>query len=237
MVNRVINLEKASFLNKGKYDDPFPECIDKETEYHLPKMVHFVWIISAISKQYLDLVNLFSQVNPAYEIYLWLDNNSDIEKIKQDNTNLVVKNVEEVQDQTFKSLQHRPFMIDYIRYLIVYKIGGIYSDIDTRAQKPLDDLFDEAFVSHIEEPYYNLTNGLFGFARGSNFLKYVLDCFIYFRKLGYPEYFVWSGPGFFTNCFMNYKDNNIRMIHQHITMHGVDAYTQHLSHANWLKDP
>lgn len=236
MVNGITNLENAPFLYKGRYEDPFPKCTDKESEYQIPKIIHFIWIISDISKQYIDLVNLFKHVNPTYEIYLWLDNNSDIEKIKQENPNLIIKNVEEVQDQTFKSLRYRPFMIDYIRYLIVYKTGGIYCDIDSRAQKPLDDLFNEAFVSHIEEPYYNLTNAFFGFARGSNFLKYVMDCFIYFREKGYPEYFVWSGPGFFTNCFIDYNDNNIRMIHQHMIMHGDDAYTCHLSHANWLKD-
>jgi mannosyltransferase OCH1-like enzyme len=235
MVNGVINLENAPFLYKSKYKDTFPECTNKETEYQLPKIIHFVWIISEIPKQYIDLVNLFKHVNPTYDIYLWLDKNSDIEKIKQENTNLVVKKVEEVQDQTYKSLTYRPFMIDYIRYLIVYNFGGIYCDIDSEAKKPLDDLFNQAFVSHIEEGFNNIQNSFFGFAKGSNFLKYVMDCFIYFREKGYPEYFVWSGPGFFTNCFIRYNDNNIIMIHQYITMHAKDAYTHHMFHANWLK--
>jgi Mannosyltransferase OCH1 and related enzymes len=236
MENGVINLENAPFLYKSKYEDTFPECTEKEAEYQLPKIIHFVWIISEIPKKYIDLVNLFKHVNPTYEIYLWLDKNSDIEKVKNENTNLVVKNVEEVQDQTYKSLTYRPFMIDYIRYLIVYNLGGIYCDIDTEAKKPLDDLFNQAFVSHIEEGFNNIQNSFFGFAKGSNFLKYVMNCFIYFREKGYPEYFVWSGPGFFTNCFILYNDNNIRMIHQYITMHKEDAYTHHMFHANWLKD-
>src|SRR6185295_8167294 len=64
---------------------------------------------------------------------------------------------------------------------------------------------------------------------------YVIECFRYFRQIGKPEDYAWSGPNFFTNCFLRYNDNNIRMIHQNISMSGEDAYTYHMYHSNWLK--
>ena len=231
----ITNLQNAPFLNKTRYEDCFPTNTAQEETYRLPKILHFVWITSPISQEYIELVRGFSIMNPHFAINLWLDHHSDIAKIKEENVHITVRNIEEVYDETFHSLRYIAFKIDYIRYLLVYNFGGIYCDIDTVANKPLDYLFAETFVSHTADPFNNIQNSFFGFAQHSHFLQYVIECFRYFRQIGRPEDYAWSGPNFFTNCFLRYNDNNIRLIHQDITMSGEDAYTSHMYHANWLK--
>ena len=65
---------------------------------------------------------------------------------------------------------------DIMRYELVYKFGGIYSDIDSWAIKPLSEFeqLQHSFLSLKHNPQSYIENCIFGFPAGSSFLHNVL---------------------------------------------------------------
>ena len=99
---------------------------------------------------------------------------------------------------------------DIIRYEVVYKYGGLYSDIDSLSVKPLGEVFLHSFVAitAMGSPHY-IQNCIFGFPAGSNFLYNVLSSVkihqkqVIIRNLdGIPYKY---GPIFFTSVFVSNK--------------------------------
>ena len=99
---------------------------------------------------------------------------------------------------------------DLIRYEVVYKYGGIYSDIDSLAVKPLGQTFLHSFVSITtnRSPHY-IQNCIFGFPPASNFLLNVLNAVEVHQKQvvvrgidGIPYKY---GPIFFTSVFVSVR--------------------------------
>ena len=95
-----------------------------------------------------------------------------------------------------------------MRYEIVYKYGGVYSDIDSLSVQPLGQIFQHSFVSMTSDkaPYY-IQNCIFGFPRGSNFLASVLSSvkihqkqMVVLSESGIPYKY---GPIFFTSVFVS----------------------------------
>ena len=101
---------------------------------------------------------------------------------------------------------------DMIRYEVVYKYGGIYSDIDSLSVKPLGKTFLRSFVSITanRSPHY-IQNCIFGFPAASNFLLNVLNSVqLHHNQItvrgvdGIPYKF---GPIFFTSVFVSNVGN------------------------------
>ena len=97
---------------------------------------------------------------------------------------------------------------DLMRYEIVHKYGGVYSDIDSLSVRPLGQIFRHSFVSMTSDkaPFY-IQNCIFGFPRGSNFLVSVLSSVKIHQKQivvlsvsGIPYKY---GPIFFTSVFVS----------------------------------
>src|SRR5439155_1450820 len=91
MADRITSVQYAPFLHKTRYEECFPENTAREADYRLPKILHFVWIASHISQEYIDLVKCFSMTTPTFVINLWLDDHSDIAKITEENTNITLR--------------------------------------------------------------------------------------------------------------------------------------------------
>ena len=112
----------------------------------------------------------------------------------------------------------------------------VYFDIDSVAMKPLDRNFRKAFA--IFHPgYRHLSNAIFGFAKNSNFLHFVLKSlpthYKAFRKEWVPSR---TGPAYFTSCFLKYNDNRINLIDKEFVLNKMSkSYTYHTCDANWMK--
>jgi len=104
-------------------------------------------------------------------------------------------------------------------YKIIYQFGGIYCDTDCISVKKYQQILQKSFVSYGVEitgyPYL-IFHGIFGMAKGSNFMKFALDTI----KLNYeknPNYATrWApaktGPVFLTTIFVHFFDPKINMI-------------------------
>ena len=242
---KIINL---NYLNDGSEDElpkklnynklPFI-CENIETYNNnatIPYNIHFIWIGSIIPKKYFDTIINCKKINNNYNVFLWIDNTSINNEIYNDliHNNLIVKNVynEHTDCQLFNNTilnylnKHENFgyKADVLRLYIIYKYGGIYSDIDSIWIKKLDDNFNYEFVSYrIDNECSNLTNSFFGFNNNSiilknaiNNLELTINLFLsindkYLFKRFIP---IISGPGYLTKII---KDNNfigLNYIHQ-----------------------
>ena len=79
-----------------------------------------------------DAINSFKIHNPDYEIRIY--NGDDcIDYIKKNYTNRELK--------TFNSLIPYAYKVDFMKMLILYNEGGIYSDMRQVCLKPFNDVF------------------------------------------------------------------------------------------------
>jgi mannosyltransferase OCH1-like enzyme len=116
------------------------------------------------------------------------------------------------------------YKADIIRLYVVYKYGGIYSDIDSVWLKPLDNNFDYDFVSYrIDHECSNCTNSFFGFNKESLFIKnalfnlrFTINCFAATKNYNlFKTYIpVITGPVFLTRIIKESKLNCLNYIHQ-----------------------
>ena len=53
-------------------ENRFQSSIQMDTNYQLPRTLHFIWAGTPIKEEYVDSINLFAQDNPNYEVILCL---------------------------------------------------------------------------------------------------------------------------------------------------------------------
>jgi mannosyltransferase OCH1-like enzyme len=201
------------------------------------KIIHFIWIGAQIPKKYSDTVENCKRINDEYRVICWVDNTSMSSETREllIRKGLEVRNIysylNEEDDELnkyvlklIKLFENYGYKADIIRLFVVYKYGGIYSDIDSVWLKKLDNNFDYEFVSYrIDSECSNCTNSFFGFCEGSILLKnalinlqYNIECFLkannyYLFKTHIP---VISGPVYLTRIIKESKLGNLNYIHQ-----------------------
>jgi len=109
----------------------------------IPKVVYQTWKTHNLPQKIVELRNYMKQMNPEYEFCLYDDTDiidfiSNYSPDIDDNDNLLV---------AYNSLAIGAAKADLWRYLVLYKYGGIYLDMDAIIIQPLDKLFLE--VSNI----------------------------------------------------------------------------------------
>ncbi len=100
----------------------------------IPKIIHQTWKTEEIPTKWIPYQQRVKELHPDWEYRLWTD---------EDNDAFVQKEYPEFLDvfRGFPKVIHR---VDVIRYLILYKMGGLYLDLDYEMLKPFD--FAEANI-------------------------------------------------------------------------------------------
>ena len=94
----------------------------------IPKLIHQTWKTSETPKKWLPFVNIVRELNPDWQYKLWSD---------EDNEKFVKEEYPDFYD-TFTGFSRGIMRADVIRYLIMYKLGGVYLDLDYEMLKPFD---------------------------------------------------------------------------------------------------
>ena len=96
-----------------------------------------------------DLISLWKNENPTYKYNLYTD--AEIHDILITHFANTVPEVVEA----FDLMPNKIIQSDFSRYLLIFLFGGVYSDIDTKLEKPVDIWFDSdrnvGFVVAVEE--------------------------------------------------------------------------------------
>jgi len=94
-----------------------------------------------------DLINKHKSMNPDYNYYLYDDKEMDEFVNKYYNGEI---------SECYNKLNITVAKSDFWRYLVLYKYGGVYLDMDSSIEKPLNELIkeeDQAIITEENNPY------------------------------------------------------------------------------------
>ena len=94
----------------------------------IPQIIHQTWKTNEVPEKWQHFVNKVRQLNPDWEYRLWSDDDNDV---------FVKREFPDFYD-TFNSFSKPIMRADVIRYLIMYKIGGVYLDLDYEMLAPFE---------------------------------------------------------------------------------------------------
>lgn len=134
------------------------------------KNIHFIWYQgwNNFPEKFSSNVQSVIRLNPTWKVYKWDDASMQTE----------LKNSDPKYLNTYNSFSLLHQKIDYFRYFILYKLGGVSIDSDITAIKSFDSVpgidTDDFIVS--EKPHSKSINNATIFASKNNpILKYVID--------------------------------------------------------------
>jgi len=94
----------------------------------IPQIIHQTWKTHDIPKKWLPFANQVKDLNPDWEYKLWTDVDND-DFVKSEYPDFY---------ENFKGFSRGIMRADVIRYLIMYKLGGVYLDLDYEMLQPFD---------------------------------------------------------------------------------------------------
>ena len=99
----------------------------------IPKIIHQIW--SGINEPLPEIFRFFGES--------WKENHPDwkYEFWDDGRTNRFVQDFYPQYWETYQSFQYDVQRWDAVRYLILYRTGGLYADFDTECLRPHDELF------------------------------------------------------------------------------------------------
>ena len=174
----------------------------------IPKIIHQTWKTIDIPEQWKDAVNSCKIINKYFEYMLWTHETMDI----------FVKKYYSYFYKIYKSYKYDIQRCDAFRYLVLYKYGGIYLDMDIICNQNLKDFLQyELVLARSSNVEINFSNSFFMIIPNHPFFKYCIDNlsknvnkYQYFGKHLHVMYS--TGPSFLTimiNNYGNIKDSYI----------------------------
>lgn len=174
----------------------------------IPKIIHQTWKTKDIPDEWKDAVNSCKTINKDFKHILWTHETMD---------KFVKKNYPEFH-KIYKSYKYDIQRCDSFRYLVLYKYGGIYLDMDIICNKKLNKLLHYDLVlarsANLETSF---SNAFFMVIPNHDFFKYCIghlseniNNYQYFGKHLHVMYS--TGPAFLTNMVNDYgkiKDSYI----------------------------
>jgi inositol phosphorylceramide mannosyltransferase catalytic subunit len=114
--------------------------LNTDTE-QIPKIIHHVWVGSDTVKQsYSDIAETWKKYHPTWDYRLWTAKQYNALDLSNE-TISVLENIE----------VNKVIKTNLLRYEILYRFGGIYSDMDVECLKPFDPLFESnKFICGLE---------------------------------------------------------------------------------------
>jgi mannosyltransferase OCH1-like enzyme len=117
------------FRDRSNYSYRSPD--DKSQKF--PKIIHQTWKTKDLDPKRKEWQTSVREMYPDYTHLMWLD--EDIERFARENFPGYMKTWDQL----------KPFIkkVDAVRYMWMYKLGGIYFDMDVKAMKRMDGLLTD----------------------------------------------------------------------------------------------
>jgi len=169
----------------------------------IPKIIHQTWKNTQIPDNWKESPKLCKSLHPDYKYILWTDDDMDT-FVKREYPNFY---------QTYISYKYHIQRCDAFRYLVLYKYGGIYIDLDIVCKKNLNNFLHYDLVLPLCSSNSNsFTNGFLMIIPEHPFFKYCIDqlpnYINNYSYLGKHSHVINStGPGFLTEMVKKYKKN------------------------------
>ena len=117
----------------------------------IPRIIHQTWKTDRIPRRYRSFVDSWRANHPGWEWKLWTD---------KDNLQFVSANYPSLINLYTSFPQHIQ-RVDFIRYLILSKYGGVYVDLDLECIRNIEGLFnDHACILSLEHADHAQQHGV-----------------------------------------------------------------------------
>jgi mannosyltransferase OCH1-like enzyme len=162
----------------------------------IPKIIHYCWFGSNPKSLFIEnCIASWIKYLPEYEIRCWSENDFDLDSVP------FVKQAYQINKWAF--------VADYVRFIALYREGGIYMDTDVKVLRPFNDdwfnydffsaheyhpgLYDIKGFKKLNENFlpHNLKDNIDGFAILSAIMAskpehpFVLDCINFYKKIDF----------------------------------------------------
>lgn len=144
-----------------------PACQPSLPEPLIPHIIHFIWLKGKeFNKGYIES---WVEHHPDYLIYLWTDFEPQDLSLPP---NITIKNSQEISNEVNSQPSHVSQLYhesdipgiksDILRYIVLYKYGGIYADInDFECFRPINPLtYQYKFIAGVETCHADKDDGL-----------------------------------------------------------------------------
>lgn len=172
----------------------------------IPKIIHQTWKTENIPEEWRDSVKSCKKVLKGFKYILWTHKTMD-EFVKNEYPDFY---------KTYISYQYDIQRCDAFRYLVLYKYGGIYYDLDIICKQKFDNLmkYDLVFVKSMSLNMGHLANYFYMSKPKHPFFKYSIEQLEKtkdkYKNLGKHFHVMYStGPTFLTENVKKYKLKNI----------------------------
>ncbi len=170
------------------------------TKNLIPKIIHFIWLGSALPDKYLPFIASWAKHHPEWEIKIWDD--AAVSGLNLKNKHL------------YDLASNYGYKSDLARYEILYEFGGVYVDIDFECLQSFNFLQDRySFYAGLIPNQGIVANGLFACAPKHAIAKLCIDSLTSLPQKINDKESDWSiqqtsGPGHFTRCILRYLAQN-----------------------------
>jgi mannosyltransferase OCH1-like enzyme len=150
-------------LAYDQYTNVIVNGCDYQIEPRIPKIIHQIWVGSPLPDKYISLIKSWQRYHPDWVYILWTDD--DIKVFGLVN-----------QDQ-YDATSNYGQKADIARYEILYRLGGVYVDIDFECLRPFD-IFHHCCDYYTGVAYsgrFCVFNGLIGAAPNNPIMKGCID--------------------------------------------------------------
>jgi mannosyltransferase OCH1-like enzyme len=96
----------------------------------IPKIIHQTWKTDRIPEAWQPWTRTWRVFHPDWQYRLWAD---------EDNRRFVETHYPDFIE-TYEGFSYNIQRADAVRYLILYKLGGLYVDLDFECLRPVNDL-------------------------------------------------------------------------------------------------
>jgi mannosyltransferase OCH1-like enzyme len=174
----------------------------------IPKIIHHIWMSdNKIPEINIYAANSVKENNKDFEYRLWKD--EDVEYLMKTEFN-------EYYDK-FNKLPRLIMKIDMFRYFLMYKFGGLYTDMDYLMFKPFDLLNYEIVIPANRDKdsngnYTNLGNCIFASIPNHEFWKGLIDTLFTIDRqnqsyMNKDDVLNSTGPMFVFNMYKKYSQD------------------------------
>ncbi len=188
----------------------FVSIIYTYTQYRMiPKIIHQTWKTLDVPEEWKEAVESCKNRHKDYKHIIWSHEMMEI-FVKKEYPNFY---------DTYMSYPHDIQRCDAFRYLVLYKYGGIYLDMDIICKKKLDSLLKyELVISRSSNITSFYANAFFMTIPKNSFIKFCIDnlpnyvnSFYYFGK--HWHIMNSTGSHFLTNMIKRYGEKNIKNLY------------------------
>jgi mannosyltransferase OCH1-like enzyme len=175
----------------------------------IPKIIHHIWMgKNNIPIENLKLADTVRKKNPDFEYILW----------KDDDVDNLMKNFFPEYYEKFNELPRLIMKIDMFRYFLMYKYGGLYTDMDYLMFKPFDLLEKKIVIPENRNKDNNnnitmLGNSIFASVPGNSFWKTLIDTLFVIDRKNLPSHgkdnvINSTGPIFVYNMYKKFENKD-----------------------------